>query len=82
MTERREPTPGDLPGFVVMNPSAVGNLDETPQVFMGDALGDLMGLCRGDGTEAGWCGALINNGAHHKPWCVNTPASPSSDGAR
>ena len=79
MTEEREPTPGNLPGFVVMNPSAVGNPDETPAVFVGDALSDLMGLCRGDGTADGWCGALINNGAQHKPWCVSAPARLQSD---
>lgn len=44
-------TPGDLPGLVVMNPEAVGDLDVTPVVFVGNDLRALLGPCACGGVN-------------------------------
>lgn len=62
---------------VVVNPSAIGNPDETPRVFVGADLRRLLNPCPG-GPE-GWCGGV--NGFHADTCTVgNDPSQAVRNG--
>jgi hypothetical protein len=58
-------------GLVVLNPSAVGNPDETPIVWVGADLHRLLNPCGGDApSRNGYCGGV--NG-YHADDCPDSP---------
>lgn len=63
MTEQVPDSLADEDGLVVLNPSAVGNPDEIPRVWVGADLRALLNPCSADApSRGGYCGGV--NGFH------------------